>query len=609
MRVHKFRVKNYKAIRDSGDCYLSDGITLLAGKNEAGKSSLLEALEDFTQGRQLRHSAIPIEDETAIPEVSVCLDLATSEIEALGEALDLALHLLPSSVRINVVKKYPDIYSVHLGSVEQLQSSAADMEVPIRLELRSIVEDYDVVASSFGMPIPNDSDSDHATLLRQLQKWQARIQPNLGHWMPEQSEDLQRRMANVIAALQRVSAAVDPQSRAMAAVMGLLPNFILFSSFSDDVPNQVQLSELVGNSWISDLRAISDLDIEKIRGNNDRAKVTHKTQLNTRLNADFKQFWSQDDSQLFIDYDNQKLSFWFHENGKFYEPAIRSQGRRWHLAFYIRISARARQDVRNVILIDEPGLYLHANAQRDILQNLEQASSLAQIIFTTHSPYLIEHDKLDRIRLIQKCPEFGTRVENKVHAVADKETLTPILTAIGLELNRGIVAADRARNVIVEGPSDYFYLHAFKFSVAAMEINFVFGGGAGNMPKVGTILQGWGCEVVYLYDSDVGYKNAVAHIKADWVNITRDLLAKLPVDGSIEDIFSKEDFARHVLGVDATEIRGKNSEHMKGRDKVLPSRLFLEKCRGSQKPVLTEVTTKNIAKLFNQVGGMFVKAS
>ena len=54
MKLTKFRIKNYKSIIDSGDCYFSDKLTILAGKNESGKSSVLEALEDFHQDKTIR---------------------------------------------------------------------------------------------------------------------------------------------------------------------------------------------------------------------------------------------------------------------------------------------------------------------------------------------------------------------------------------------------------------------------------------------------------------------------------------------------------------------------------------------------------------------------
>ena len=124
--------------------------------------------------------------------------------------------------------------------------------------------------------------------------------------------------------------------------------------------------------------------------------------------------------------------------------------------FYIKVSARASENVPNIILIDEPGLFLHATAQEDILRKLEDSAKEVQLIFSTHSPYLLEADKLNRVRLIHRTNEDGTQIENKVHALADKETLTPILTTIGLGLNAGISALDKKNNVIVEGPSDVF---------------------------------------------------------------------------------------------------------------------------------------------------------
>lgn len=66
MELVKFRVKNYRSIIDSGDCYLANKITVLAGKNESGKSSILEALEDFENKKEIRKSAIPIHDEPGL---------------------------------------------------------------------------------------------------------------------------------------------------------------------------------------------------------------------------------------------------------------------------------------------------------------------------------------------------------------------------------------------------------------------------------------------------------------------------------------------------------------------------------------------------------------
>jgi predicted ATP-dependent endonuclease of OLD family len=358
---------------------------------------------------------------------------------------------------------------------------------------------------------------------------------------------------------------------------------------------------------VEDLSIISNLEIETIKSSNDRKKIDHKTQLNIDINEEFGKFWVQDLSKMFIEWDNEKLSFWILEDGHHYEPEIRSQGKRWFLAFYVKVTARARENF-NVILIDEPGLYLHAQAQKDVLNKLEDASEDAQIIFSTHSPYLIEADKLERIRLVQRTSAKGTTVENKIHKVADKETLTPILTAIGLEMTNSFSHIDRVNNFIIEGPSDFYFLQAFKKLTNTENINFIYGGGSGNMPKVGTILQGWGCNVFYLYDNDQGLKDALKNIKSDWITTTQEMIAKIPVEGAIEDIFSRDDYKKYVLRDEKTITKNTNSEYAKNskRDKVLDAKLFLEYVNQNSVS-LDKITENNIKKLIEILEAKFKK--
>lgn len=329
------------------------------------------------------------------------------------------------------------------------------------------------------------------------------------------------------------------------------------------------------------------------------------------MNDDYRRFWQQDLSSIVIDWDNQNLYFWIEENGEYYEPEIRSQGKRWHLAFYVKVTARAREDVESIILIDEPGLYLHAKAQQDVLKNLESAAVVgAQVFFSTHSPYLLEADKLARIRLVLKTDKLATVIENKIHKVADKETLTPILTAIGLEMSSGIAQLDRINNVVVEGPSDYYYLNALRKLIDGKEMNFVYGGGAGNMPMVGTILQGWGCNVIYLYDDDRGLKQAAKNIKKHWLTTAENVIAKIPVEGgAIEDIFSKADFIGHVLGEEDIEFEGSNSDYVKEKgDKVLLAKQFVEIVE-TKKLTLDAETRTNAGKLFEVLEQLLARST
>ncbi|MDO4759513.1 MAG: AAA family ATPase [Candidatus Saccharibacteria bacterium] len=352
---------------------------------------------------------------------------------------------------------------------------------------------------------------------------------------------------------------------------------------------------------------ISNLKIDIIKGTNDRGKEKHKDDVNIRLNNDYKKFWTQDVSNLSINWDSEYLYFWIKEDGYPFEPSLRSKGRQWHLAFYIKISARANENRSNIILIDEPGLFLHARAQKDILKKLEDSAKEVQLIFSTHSPYLLEADKLNRIRLIKRFNDTGTRIENNFHALADKETLTPILTSIGFELNAGIFAVDKSNNIIVEGPSDKFYLDAFKKILNRNNLNFIYGGGSGNMPIVGTILHGWGVNVVYLYDNDKGKKDGEKNLKNNWSISENLILTVLETTGSIEDIFSQYDFKKFVLNNPDVDYSEANSKYVKENklNKVLLSKKFLEICQGKVKIELDETTINKITELFDKIESKF----
>ena len=119
------------------------------------------------------------------------------------------------------------------------------------------------------------------------------------------------------------------------------------------------------------------------------------------------------------------------------------------------------------------------------------------------------------------------------------------------------------------------------------------------MPTVGTILQGWGCKVIYLYDDDKGATDAIKNIRSEWITTSEKEIAKIPIDGaSIEDIFSKSDYTTHVLGDSEINIKNKNSDYAKEKtDKVLKSKLFLESNK-KKKINLDKETKNNVKKLF-----------
>ncbi len=606
MKILKFRIKNFRSIIDSGDCYLTDNVTVLAGKNESGKTSILEALVDFDTDKNIRKEAIPIKSPDSLPEISIIFEIEGENLKDIFNEIgvDKENH---DNIELEITKLFPDKYSISETSLKKLNlEDDISIKNEIEKNLNRIRKIHDK-HPSIGGNLTDINIDDVQSLQTSVLQFKKATTPNLNQI---ESETEKSDFSTYITDLSKNLAQLIKLQNIETDFLNVLkekwiPYFILFNSFDDIFPNKILFSDLETNEWINDLSIISDLDISKIKGTEDRSKHKHKKDLNISINNDYEKFWTQDISNLSIDWDSEHLYFWIEEDGYPYEPSLRSKGRQWHLAFYIKVSARAKEDIPNIILIDEPGLFLHAKAQRDILEKLEDSAKEAQVIFSTHSPYLLEWDKLNRIRLVHRTTQSGTVIENKIHALADKETLTPILTAIGLELNLGITHLDKINNVIVEGQSDLFYLESFKRISEVNDLNFVFGGGSGNMPFVGTILHGWGCKVIYLYDNDKGKKDGEKNLTKNWF-VSKDLiLSVLDIDGTIEDVFSLEDFKKYVLK-DDRKYACKNSEYIKKskEDKVLLSRLFLQSFEAGEVN-LSGQSKENVKKLLKRIGDKF----
>ena len=135
----------------------------------------------------------------------------------------------------------------------------------------------------------------------------------------------------------------------------------------------------------------------------------------------------------------------------------RSRGFVWFFSFFAYFSDIEQQDGRRtILLLDEPGLALHATAQGDFLRFIEnKLARTHQVLYTTHSPFLVKPDRLDRVRTVQDVDGQGTQVSADVFRT-DSETVFPLQAALGYELAQTLFVGPDC--LLVEGPSDYLYL-------------------------------------------------------------------------------------------------------------------------------------------------------
>ena len=94
-----------------------------------------------------------------------------------------------------------------------------------------------------------------------------------------------------------------------------------------------------------------------------------------------------------------------------------------------------------VVLLDEPGLSLHGKAQYDLLRFMrEELMPKYQVLYTTHSPFMIEANNLLSCRTVEdvvtKDDEvLGTKVGSDILST-DSDTLFPLQAALGYDITQ-----------------------------------------------------------------------------------------------------------------------------------------------------------------------------
>jgi hypothetical protein len=156
----------------------------------------------------------------------------------------------------------------------------------------------------------------------------------------------------------------------------------------------------------------------------------------------------------------------------------RSTGFVWFFSFLVLFSQLKKTHGDNVILLlDEPGTSLHAKAQEDLLRYFkEKLIPHHQVIYTTHSPFMVPADNLLAARTVEDVVKrdvqgnveevLGTKVRDDVLSV-DRETLFPLQGALGYEITQTLFIGKNS--LLVEGPSDILYLKAYSAELARLK--------------------------------------------------------------------------------------------------------------------------------------------
>lgn len=572
MRLAAFRIRNFRSIQDSDWVPFSmDGITVLVGQNESGKSSVLEALH-FSLSREN-----PTPDDFRIgadlPEVSLRLEIDPA-------ALSLDCPELPEPIADHAktyLERNKNLIEITWGWQYGVKEGKRVLEAYADLSDQALVDGLahallNVEQSSEGDSTTNDA----GVTSTPIQPSADIVQSDL----PSTREDLAEELTT--------------------ALVDALPLSVLFNEESGRLPNQVDIDDKgrpsgEGARAALNFLQIADIDLPALLKGDRRARENTLNRANSRVSDDFNKFWSQTIGKigrltLKCDLDNYSaavpekagkphLVFWICDGTTQLYPKQRSQGVRWFLSFYLQLKASEKARNRRVFLLDEPGANLHSKAQGDVLKLINQlGKDTSTVVYSTHSPQMLEYSKLYRVHAIQRAGDLDESPTVIIDAhrlgTASTDTLSPVLTAMGADLSQHQVVR-KTNNVLLEEMSAYYYLTSFwRLAGMSKEVHFIAATGVNKIESMANMFRGWGLSFIVAIDDDKQgrevYKSMKRELFGDEDQLASQNLLKFPGCPSIEDAFSKDDFAQFVVNDDVTAIKGTNGEYMKSASRSKP---------------------------------------
>ncbi len=233
----------------------------------------------------------------------------------------------------------------------------------------------------------------------------------------------------------------------------------------------------------------------------------------------------------------------------------RSKGFNWFFSFLVWFK-KIQEDKKSnyILLLDEPGLNLHAAAQANLLHFLDDLSADYQIVYTTHSPFMIESDKLQKVRTVLET-ENGSLISESIQE-KDPNTLFPLQAALGYDIAQNLFISKH--NLLVEGASDLLYLQVMSAVLQSAgrtgldnKITIVPTGGLDKVSTFISLLRGSNLNIVCLLDT---FRDGKGKAKLD------DMIEQKIITGKkvkffhefltdyttadIEDLFTKEDYLK-----------------------------------------------------------------
>ncbi len=588
MQLKAFRVLFYRPILDSGWVEVDD-ITVVVGKNESGKSAVLKALHKFNpfkaepynidrewpRGHRKERSQDAVVVETRFTftdsEKAQAREWSPASVAPTGVQIsktyngDFKFAFLPSEV-----PSEPPVDWLESRTRDAVGTTAESASDQLKQAIREVTEQALQTIQQTGAPG-----------LRKLAdglKVQIDAAAQKDH-QPDQTE-----ATRVKAALQQVIQGADMaavRKKLETEVRKWLPTFIYmddhkpFQGFAhlDQIKQRKDQNQLTEQDrtflTILEMAGLNfDQEFQRATVQDREQRMLDMNDASLTLTNQLADHWSQRKYRVRFEADGHHVITFVSDD---LQPALvplneRSKGFQWFFSFDVTFLYETKGTFRNaIILLDEPGLHLHAAAQRDLLKRLREYAKGNQLIYTTHMPFMIDTERLDNIRVCEN-KEHGTRVSSDFYA-ADEHARFPLQAALGLSISQSLFVGPY--NVVVEGITDFWILSTLAAILRSEgrpsldeRIVITPSGGATKAAYVGTMLQGQQLNVVVLLDSDPEGQRVAEGLIRQWIMNDRHVLMlgqllERTAETTLEDLFPVDFYLQYVNRAYEKDLAGK----------------------------------------------------
>lgn len=562
MKLINVEIKKYKSFEESQSFEIEDDITILVGMNESGKTSALEAVAKtnyFQDDEQFKFNTThdyprrqkkKMEKSGETPEAITC----TYEID------DQLLETIKSDVgedvvestQISVTTKYDNINTwttLKINKKKFIENFTSKHDISSKtlnekIEKVKNLEDFETLKSEY-------SDEKYTSALSTLEKYFE----NKWKWQ------------------------FDPIGEYISRVYlkPNLPKFLYYDEYFS-LPSRISIEKLQDDNLeeyelktAKALFELADIDTKELLESDDFEDFIAELEATEAIISEelFKYWQTNKNLQITFQIDKKEdtdsrnntrivehiLDIRVKHKGVSLPLKNRSKGFNWFFSFLVWFK-RIQEDTSSnyILLLDEPGLNLHASAQADLLRFLEDLSEDYQILYTTHSPFMIPTNSLDRVRTVLETDK-GSIVSDSLQE-KDPNTLFPLQASLGYDIAQNLFISKK--NLLVEGVSDLIILTSISDILESenrvglsSDITIVPTGGLDKVATFISLLRGQKLDIACLLDS---YTDPKGQAKMDKMIAEKIIQQKRILffdhflddyeKADLEDLFTKEDYLK-----------------------------------------------------------------